>query len=62
MRDPKRCEEFCKELAKIWSTEVPDWRFSQLIVNVFGACENDPWHWEDDKMMKHFKQYFKKQP
>ena len=31
MRDPDRIDAFCKELAKIWKSKVPDWRFGQLV-------------------------------
>jgi hypothetical protein len=57
MRDPKRIDEFCKELATIWK-EVPDWRFGQLICNVFGSCMHDPWFYEEDDMLKVFHDYF----
>ena len=33
MRDPKRIDEFCDLLKKIWKL-VPDWRFGQLISNL----------------------------
>ena len=36
VRDPNRIEPFMNELGKIWKENVPDWRFSQLIENVFG--------------------------
>jgi hypothetical protein len=36
MRDPKRIDEFCKELAEIWKINCPDWRFGQFVINVLG--------------------------
>ena len=57
MRDPNRIYKFCNELATIWS-EVPDWRFGQLICNVFGEFERDPFFYEEDEMMKLFEDYF----
>lgn len=60
MRDPKRIYEFCNKLATLWETNVPDWRFGQLIVNVFGTFESDPWFYEEEKMMKLFEDYFVK--
>ena len=57
MRDPKRCEVFCKQLAEIWATEFPDWRFSQLMINIISSCPSDPWFWEEDKMMDYIKDY-----
>lgn len=58
MRDPKRIYEFCNKLATIWATECPDWRFGQLICNVFGAKGADPWYLEEDEMIKWFEDYF----
>lgn len=58
MRDPKRIRVFCNQLADLWEL-VPDWRFGQLICNVFGKLCVDPFFPEDDKMMEHFKNYFK---
>ena len=34
MRDPARIQKFCNRLAKAWRCH-PDWRFGQLICNVF---------------------------
>lgn len=55
MRDPKRIRVFCNELADIWESQRPDWRFGQLLVNVITA---DPWYLEEDEMMQVFKEYF----
>ena len=57
MRDPKRIDAFCKELATIWK-EVPDWRFGQLICNVLGTCKRDPFFYEESEMLKVFRDYF----
>ena len=59
MRDHKRIYDFCNKLATIWATEVPDWRFGQLISNVFGAYGRDPFFLEEDEMMRLFEEYFK---
>lgn len=58
MRNPERIKEFCNELAEIWETNVPQWRFGQLICNVFGTLNEDPFFPEEDKMIKIFKDYF----
>ena len=58
MRDPNRIDEFCNELATIWKNECPDWRFGQLICNVFGTYNKDPWWLEEDEMMEWFTRYF----
>ena len=62
MRDPKRIDEFCNELAQLWH-KVPDWRFGQLISNVLSAYQaekmRDIFFPEDDELMEFFKSYFK---
>ena len=58
MRNPDRIDDFCKELAQIWKSNVPDWRFGQLICNVFGSMGVDPFFPEEDKMIKIFEDYF----
>lgn len=54
MRDPKRIDVFCKNLAELWH-KVPDWRFGQLMINYLGyyfeETKRDPWFVEDDDMM-----------
>lgn len=61
MRDIKRIRKFCNELADLWAENVPDWRFGQLICNVFGemtADGRDPFFPEEDEMIDYFKNYF----
>lgn len=60
MRDPNRIEPFCQELAKIWKAECPDWRFGQLIDNVFTESGRITFYTEDDKMIQEFRNYFNK--
>ena len=61
MRDPKRIDEFCEELKKMWQ-QVPDWRFGQLIVNALGEIQAkekcDVFFVEDDKMLEDLKEVF----
>ena len=59
MRDVERIDNFCNKLKEYWKT-VPDWRFGQLIVNVLGTCQRDPFFYEEDEMLKIFENYFKK--
>lgn len=63
MRDPKRIYAFCNKLAEYWS-EVPDWRFGQLICNVWGKelIGIDPFFTEDDRMLEMFEHFFKNMP
>ncbi len=61
MRDSKRIHTFCHELAELWATKVPDWRFGQLVMNVLGEMQaggRDPFFPEEDEMMGFFKKYF----
>lgn len=58
MRDPKRIKKFCDQLAEIWESQRPDWRFGQLVVNVFYTMSRDPFFYEEDEMMEYFKKYF----
>ena len=39
MRNPKRIKRICKLFEKIWE-KLPDWRFCQLYVNMFGRGDN----------------------
>ena len=58
MRNPNRIDEFCKALAHIWKTNCPDWRFGQLIVNVYGTGDRDPFFYEENESLKLFEKYF----
>ena len=62
MRNPDRIDNFCKELAKIWKHNACNWRFGQLICNVFGeiAMEVDPFFPEENEMLEYFRDYFGK--
>ena len=59
MRSDKRIEPFLKELGEIWKTEFPDWRFSQLIVNIIREY-GDPFYLEEDQFLKLVKDCVKK--
>lgn len=59
MRDPNRIDPFLKELGEYWK-KVPDWRFGQLIVNVFGTFDRDPFFPEEDEMLEFFNKFFNK--
>lgn len=63
MRDPKRIYEFCYQLAEIWATNAPDWRFGQLMSNILSAMQStkrDPFFPEEDEMLDFIKKYFNK--
>ena len=61
MRDINRIYDFCKQLAEYW-TKVPDWRFTQLISNVFGDWHSknsqDIFFLEEDEVLEIFEEYF----
>ena len=58
MRDPNRIEPFLKELGDIWKSQCPDYRFGQLIFNVFESRRENLWFTEEDRMISYFKEYF----
>lgn len=58
MRDPERITEFMHRLHDIWKQECPDWRFGQLIFNVFNQLDFDPFMMEDNQMLYEFERYF----
>lgn len=57
MRKVDRIDDFCDRLKLYWKL-VPDWRFGQLICNVFGSFKVDPFFPEEDTMLEFFDQYF----
>ena len=64
MRDPNRIDKFCDELKTIWH-KVPDWRFGQLMMNLFAVYKIkysavDWFNAEDDELINFFKEYFNK--
>lgn len=62
MRDIKRIRKFCNRLATAWEL-LPDWRFCQLISNIFGQIRSegkDPFFIEDDSMVEYIEQYIEK--
>lgn len=58
VRDPNRIMPFLDAIGKLWIENVPDWRFSQLIENVFGSMDYIPWMLEEDRMLEEFENYF----
>lgn len=56
MRDPNRLYKFYNELTRIHHTYVPDWRFAQMIHNIFG--HEDIFYLEENDVLKRIKAYF----
>ena len=63
MRDKKRIRKFCDELATLWENNAPDWRFGQLMYNIFdemSASGRDPFFPEEDEMMEILREFLEK--
>ena len=60
MRKKERIDPFLKALGEYWK-KVPDWRFGQLIMNVFPTSKIDPWFLEEPDMLKLFEDYFQEE-
>lgn len=56
MRDPNRLYGFYNKLQEIHMKYVPDWRFGQLLSNIFG--DEDIFYLEEDELIKRIKDYF----
>jgi hypothetical protein len=59
MRNPNRIDPFLNQIGKLWKENCPDWRFGQLIENVFCDSEYLTWFVEEKTMLDIFKRYFK---
>lgn len=54
MRDPNRIDGYIEKLKKIWK-RFPDWRFGQLILNLFSSQKMggaDLFYMEDTEMFR----------
>ena len=64
MRDSHRIKPYCDTLASIWSM-VPDWRFSQLMVNALNSWVDeygtDPFYAEDEEFLNFMSEYINKE-
>ena len=63
MRDLNRIDKFCDELKTIWH-QVPDWRFTQLIINADQEYRTQhsyyaPFYIEDEEYFKFLSNYIK---
>ena len=58
MRDVKRIKPFLEKLGKIWETEVPDWRFGQLVSNLQRQY-GDLFYLEEDDFLEQMEKFFK---
>lgn len=58
MRDPNRIDDFTKVLNYIWKTKCPDWRFGQLVTNVFAIDAFKFWFIEEEEVLRLVCKYF----
>lgn len=62
MRDEKRIFPFMNEIAALWQTSFPDWRFGQ-VMTVFenwvkvNTSYNDLFYIEEDRFLELFKEF-----
>lgn len=56
MRNPDRLDNFYDELCKIHKKYVPDWRFGQMMINIFGS--EDIFYLEEDEVIERINRYF----
>lgn len=60
-RDPNRIYKFCNQLANLWVTYCPDWRFCQLVNNVFYRDGGNGYFYaEEDNAIKMIEDYISK--
>ena len=63
MRDEKRIEPFCEELAQLWSDNF-DLRFGQIMSNVMNyvdeVLDKDIFYMEEDELMAIIRTYLRK--
>lgn len=57
MRDINRIDKFCNELAEIWKTNLPDFRFFQFIEYVWTVL-GDTFYMEEDEAIEKIKKIF----
>ena len=60
MRNINRISEFCNILKYYWEKYVPDWRFGQLIENIFIDLKSsniDPFYLEENDMIDYIIKY-----
>lgn len=56
MRDPKRIDDFTKQLAEAWK-KLPDWRFGQMISNFESWYGRDIFFLEEDRFAELLEQF-----
>lgn len=55
-RNPNRLYEFYDEFRRIHMQYVPDWRFGQMFINIFG--NEDIFYMEETEVLRRVKRYF----
>ena len=59
MRDPNRIYNICFQIAKVWHDNVPDWRFTQLFVNLMSYMQSDCFYMEDEDFIMKLEEFLK---
>ena len=59
MRDINRIDSFCNKIKEYWK-RVSDWRFGQLISNVYSSGYiRNPFYMEEEETLELFENFFK---
>ena len=58
MRDPDRLDSIYNEIAKLHKEYCPDWRVGQLMINFLGWSGQDPFYFEENRLLEKIRQYF----
>ena len=59
MRDPNRIYNICFQIAKVWHDNVPDWRFTQLLVNFMSRMQSDCFYMKDEDFIMKLEEFLK---
>lgn len=60
-RDINRIDPFLQELGTIWKEQCPDWRFGQLMFNVYRVMlthNTDLFYMEEDELLDYIRDMF----
>ena len=57
MRDPDRIYEFTCHLTQLWEKYCPNWRFAQLMSNLYSYYKSDLFYNEEKQFMEKLECY-----
>lgn len=58
MKSPKSKKEILEKFGEIWETEVPEWRFGQLICNLKRRYDDTLFYLDDDELLEKMTIFF----